>query len=93
MSSSKRDEERAYLVECIRLYRDLPSIWKIKSPDYSNRNKKNLDYKTLLTKYQERYQDATVEDVKEKSNILRTNFRKELKNITSTKRSGLAGTA
>ena len=88
MSSSKRDEERKFLVECIRLYRDLPSLWKIKSADYSNRNKKYLDYKTLLTKYQERYQDATVEDVKKKYNILRTNFRKELKKITSSKRSG-----
>ncbi|KAK7085424.1 hypothetical protein SK128_023018 [Halocaridina rubra] len=88
MSSSKRDEERAFWAECIRLYRDLPFLWKIKSPDYSNRNKKNLDYKTLLTKYQERYQDATVEDVKNKFNILRTNFRKELKIITSSTRSG-----
>ncbi|XP_064115071.1 uncharacterized protein LOC135221178 [Macrobrachium nipponense] len=88
MSSSKRDEERAFLVECIRLYRDLPSLWKVKSPDYTNRNKKNLDYKTLLTKYRERYQDATVENVKKKFNILKTNFRKELKKITSSKRSG-----
>lgn len=88
MSSAKRSEERTFILECIRLYRALPSLWKIKSDEYSNRNKKSQDYKILLHKYQEKYPNATVDDIKKRFNALRTNFRKELRKIASSKKSG-----
>ena len=52
------------MLEVIELYRTLPVLWKIKSEDYSNRAKKTAAYEVLLTKYQEHFKTATVEDLK-----------------------------
>ncbi|XP_066973287.1 uncharacterized protein [Macrobrachium rosenbergii] len=71
----------------IRLYKELPSLWKIKADDYNDHNKKREDYIILFKKYRERYPKAGV-DVKKKFNSLRTNFRKELKKVQSSKKSG-----
>lgn len=79
------------MVEVLGLYRTLPELWKIKSDDYSNRAKKAAAYEVLLTKYQEYFKSATLEDLKKKLNTLRTNFRNELRKIERNSRSG-AGT-
>lgn len=91
MDKSTKENERKFILECIDVYRELPCLWKITSADYSNRSKKEAAYSTLLSKYQERYENATKEDVKRKFNSLRTNFRKELKKISQSEKSG-AGT-
>ncbi|XP_066987477.1 uncharacterized protein [Macrobrachium rosenbergii] len=83
-----KQAEREFLIECIRLYKELPSLWKIKADDYNDHNKKWEDCIILLKKYRERYPKAGVEDVKKKFNSLRTNFRKELKKVQSSKKSG-----
>jgi hypothetical protein len=49
---------------------------------------KNDTYEIVLCKYQERYPDASCEDVKRKLNLLRTNFRKEVKRFVSSKKYG-----
>jgi len=43
MSSSERNEERNFILECIQVYRDHSALWEIKSDDYMDRNKKNHD--------------------------------------------------
>lgn len=53
-----------------------------------DRDKKAQALEKLLQLYKERYQDATTEDVKNKFNSLRTNFRKELKRLKDSKKSG-----
>lgn len=83
-------EEKQFLLEVIDLYRQLPALWKIKSDDYSNRNKKDQAYESLLEKYRERYKEATKDELKKKINSLRTNFRKELKKIKDSGKSGTA---
>ncbi len=62
MAQVKADE-RNFMLEVIELYRKFPAIWKIKSDEYSNRNKKEEAYELLLKKYRERYENATREDL------------------------------
>ncbi|KAK5648277.1 hypothetical protein RI129_003169 [Pyrocoelia pectoralis] len=69
----------------------MPVLWKVKSDEYMDRDKKAQALEQLLTMYQEKFPSATTEDVKNKFNSLRTNFRKELKKIKHSMKSG-AGT-
>ena len=82
-------EEKKFLLELIDVYRNLPSLWKIKSKDYGDRNIKDRDYETLLIEYREYYKEGTKEELKKKLNTLRTNFRKELKKISNSQKSGV----
>nr|CAI5860557.1 unnamed protein product [Callosobruchus analis] len=71
------------------VYRSLPALWGVKSRDYSNRIKKNEQYEELLRKYKGKYPDAEKQQLAKKINSLRTNFRKELKRISDSERSGI----
>jgi hypothetical protein len=84
-------DERKFLLEVIEVYSSLPALWDNKSTDYSNRTKKNEQYDQLLQKYNERYPEADRKALVKKINSLRTNFRKELRRIKNSERSG-AGT-
>ncbi|GFN87926.1 transcription factor adf-1 [Plakobranchus ocellatus] len=88
---SDKEENRTFQLECIDLYKRLPALWKVKSEDYSNRNKKDAAYAVLIEKFQEKYPNYTREDVKKKINSYGTNYRKELKKVQDSERSG-AGT-
>ncbi|KAF5294809.1 hypothetical protein FQA39_LY00293 [Lamprigera yunnana] len=91
MATKEKDEERKFILECIEVYHSLPALWNIKSKDYSNRMKKNEQYNNLLRKYREYYPDADKAQLVKKFNSLRTNFRKEIKRIKDSEKSG-AGT-
>ncbi|XP_050388583.1 uncharacterized protein LOC126807798 [Patella vulgata] len=91
MSDKRRDTDRKFLLEFIETYKSLPALWKIKSDEYSNRDKKADAYKVLLHKYNEQFPGATLEDMKKKLNALRTNFRSELRKMERSAKSG-AGT-
>lgn len=81
---------REFLLEFIELYRTLPSLWKIKSHEYSDRIIKNKAYETLLTKLKEVDPKCSIVTVKKKIDSLRGSFRKELKKINSSSKSGAA---
>lgn len=81
-------EEKKFLLEVIEVYRSLPALWDHGSKDYSNRTKKNEQYEELLKKYQEKYPEADRKALVKKINSLRTNFRKELRRIKNSERSG-----
>lgn len=83
--STWKEEERHFILECLRLYKNLPALWKVKSEEYTDKQKKNDSYDILVEKYRERFPDATREDVKKKINVLRTNFRKELRKTEDSK--------
>ncbi|KAF5279079.1 hypothetical protein FQA39_LY05757 [Lamprigera yunnana] len=91
MATKEKDDEKKFILECIEVYHSLPALWNIKSKDYSNRIKKNEQYNNLLRKYREYYPDADKAQLVKKFNSLRTNFRKELKRIKDSEKSG-AGT-
>lgn len=86
-----RQWSKEFTVDFIELYRNYPCLWRIKSSDYSDRNKRNNAYENLCSKLQEIDETATKETVVKKVDSLRSNFRKELKKIKESKRSG-AGT-
>ncbi|KAL4720622.1 hypothetical protein ACJJTC_015250, partial [Scirpophaga incertulas] len=81
-------KEREFIIECIQLYRELSSLWNVKSKEYHDRDKKKADYETLLSKYKEMFPEASKDDVKKKFNSLRTNYRKELKKHLQSMKSG-----
>lgn len=87
----KKKEDRKFMLEVIETYESLPALWKIKSEDYSNRDKKADAYKVLLEKYREKYPAANVEELKKRLNSMRTNFRSELRKMERSAKSG-AGT-
>lgn len=76
-----RQVDKEHLSEFLGLYRSLPLLWDTQDKDYYNKFKKTKAYKTLLTKYQEKFPHATENDVKKRLNALRTNFRKELRKV------------
>lgn len=78
----------SFITGFIDIYRQLPCLWKIKSKSYSNRFKKNEAYAKLLLYYKEKDPNATIDSVKRKINNLRSTFRKELKKVRKSKRSG-----
>ncbi|CAG9787482.1 unnamed protein product [Diatraea saccharalis] len=82
-SNNGKDMEQKFILECIRLYRDLPALWNMKSKSYYERGKKNASYNILLKKYREVYPDATKLDIRKKFNVLRTNYRKEFRKQNS----------
>lgn len=87
MATGKEDE-RKFILECIEMYKQLPALWNIKSKEYRNKIKKNEQYEHLLHKYREKYPDADKTQLVKKFNSLRTNFRKELKRIKDSEKSG-----
>ena len=52
----------------IKVYQ--PYGWKVKSDDYSNRQKKDAAYAVLVEKFQEKYPNYTKEHVKEKDQFI-----------------------
>ncbi|XP_069359083.1 uncharacterized protein [Maniola hyperantus] len=79
MADRKLDDQKEFLRECIRLYKDLPTLWNVKSKVYYDRDKKDMAYRILLRKYRQWFPKATRNDLKKKLNALRTNYRKELR--------------
>ncbi|CAK1591476.1 unnamed protein product [Parnassius mnemosyne] len=72
----------------IILLETLPELWNPRHKYYTNKYKRQAGYEKLLDVYKKIKPQATVEDVRKKINSLRSNFRRELKKIALSKRSG-----
>lgn len=81
-------QNKQFILEFIELYEAFPCLWKIKSVEYRDRNKRNKAYEELLKKYKDIDKDATVQTVKNKIDSMRASFRRELKKIKDSQRSG-----
>ena len=81
---NKREATLAF----IEAYRSLPELWDTENRNYSNRVKKAAAYDTLIEKLKVLEPDASRESVVKKINNLRSTFRKELKKVNDSKRSG-----
>lgn len=79
---------REFLSDFIDLYRKNECLWKIKSKEYSDKNKKNAAYTILIEKLKEVDSAANKDMVIKKINSLRTCFRKELKKYKNSLTSG-----
>ena len=72
----------------LTLYRAMPSLWKIKSNDYQNRNLRKECYDKLITYCKTMFPNADREFVSRKLQSLRGTFRKEFRKVAASTRSG-----
>ncbi|XP_077137585.1 uncharacterized protein LOC143803691 [Ranitomeya variabilis] len=79
-----------FIREFLEIYRSFPCLWKIKSPEYSNREKRKAGYSKLIELYnlQAPEEQATENVVKKKIQALRTVWRKELNKVLQSSKSG-----
>lgn len=80
-------KNKEQLLNFIEAYRNLPELWDIESPSYSNRIKKAVAYDVLIEKLKPMEPDATRDRIVKKINNLRSTFRKELRKVNDSKRS------
>ncbi|KAM4035727.1 uncharacterized protein ACNLHF_014830 isoform 2-T2 [Anomaloglossus baeobatrachus] len=82
-----------FVRELIELYRSLPCLWLVKSPDYCNKNKKRKAYEKLIALFRQHDPCEKVDEslVRKKIQSLRTVYKKELNKVEKSKKSG-AGT-
>lgn len=83
-----RQCSREFLTDFIALYESFPCIWRVKSKEYSDRDKKAEAYEMLANKFREIDVTANRETVVKKINSLRSVYRKELAKINKSIRSG-----
>lgn len=85
---SVRRNEREVMEEFIEILRGEICLWNTKSRDYHDRDKREAAYQKLLHKLKEYEPKADKESVKRKINNLRSAYRKELRKVNISMRSG-----
>lgn len=76
------------LLQFIEEFRKHECVWKVKSKDYHNREKKEAAHRSLLLVVKGFDSTATKSDVLKKINNIRSAFRKEQRKVTVSQRSG-----
>ncbi|KDR14294.1 uncharacterized protein LOC110834627 [Zootermopsis nevadensis] len=77
-----------FVTKFLEEYRELPVLWKVRSADYSNRAKRDKAWDLLVQFTREKIPDADLQFVKKKVDSIRASFRKELRRVRDSKRSG-----
>ncbi|XP_072002083.1 uncharacterized protein [Engystomops pustulosus] len=77
-----------FIKDFIDMYRSFSCLWKVKSPDYCNRQKKSEAFEKLIKVSRKYYPTADLRFVKHKIQNLRTVYKKELNKVEASKRSG-----
>ncbi|XP_053951077.1 uncharacterized protein LOC128858656 isoform X5 [Anastrepha ludens] len=75
--------EKEFNIELIKLYRSLPLLWDTKHKDHNNRILRTRQYDILLAKYKEMYPNGVRKDLLKKINYLQSNYRRELRRVSS----------
>lgn len=83
MARAKQNQE-----DFIALFRDSPCLWQTSSKDYHDRLKRDAAYKILQEKLKEVDPDANKDCVIKKINNMRSSFRKELKKVKDSMKTG-----
>ena len=85
-----KQNEKDNTLEFISMYRNHECLWRVQCKDYSNKNKRNSALDALLDigLYRKLVPGASKADVLRKINTLRSSFRRELKKINDSKKSG-----
>lgn len=77
-----------FLSRFIEEYRELPCLWKVRCADYMNKMKRDEAWETLLQVTKEKLPEADLNFVKKKVDNIRASFRKELRKVRESSRSG-----
>lgn len=88
MSILLKDKE--FWEDFIDIYRRYPCLWDIKNKEYSNKPAKNSAYSELIEKCKDISPDADKSFVCKRIANMRTAFRRELKKVRDSKRTGCA---
>ncbi|CAI6372741.1 unnamed protein product [Macrosiphum euphorbiae] len=86
--SDTRYWSKEFTLQFIELYKQYPCLWKIKSKDYINKNLKREAYDELTKFCKTTIPEANKDFVIKKIQSFRGSFRKELKKVVDSKRSG-----
>ncbi|XP_071057023.1 uncharacterized protein [Onthophagus taurus] len=81
---------KSFWMEFFEIFRDHKELWKVKSEKYKDKNERLKGYDILLKKYQEKDENATIDTLKKKINTIRTNYRRVLKKVKMSEKSGAA---
>ncbi|XP_026847958.1 uncharacterized protein LOC6598868 [Drosophila persimilis] len=81
--------DRQFWTEFLLLYRSLPAVWKVRSPQYSSRAMKSAGYEQLVGKLREVEPHANRSLVVKKINSFRTNFRRDQRKREQCSEEGL----
>jgi hypothetical protein len=79
-----------FLTKFLEEYREMPVLWQVRSADYSNTTKWDEAWDLLLQLTTEKIPEADFCFVKKNVDSIRSSFRKELRRIRDSKRSGLS---
>lgn len=80
--------DKEFTLHFISMYRDKPLLWKIKSKDYMDKNKRRTAIKEMTNLLRTFRRNITEEEVKKKINILRTSFKRENNKVKKYMASG-----
>ncbi|KAI4459756.1 hypothetical protein MML48_6g00005452 [Holotrichia oblita] len=86
--TDSRNWSKEVVTHFIEMYKSFPCLWKIKSRDYTNRNLKNAAYDKLVEFCKTINPEANRDFVVKKIQSFRGSFRKEIKRVEDSKRSG-----
>jgi hypothetical protein len=88
-NSDTRFMSKGFLTDFIEMYKQHPALWNTKSKDYYNKTLKNKGYNDLVTFCKTVYPFASREFVTKKIQNMRGCFRKELRKVEESLRSGV----
>ncbi|XP_050423502.1 uncharacterized protein LOC126835185 isoform X2 [Adelges cooleyi] len=80
--------ERKLILELIEEYKSYTCLWRIKDPEYKNKELKNEAYESLLVLIRKYNEQCTMDDLKRKIANLRTCYLREFKKVIDAKRYG-----
>jgi hypothetical protein len=79
-----------FLTKLLEEYREMPVLWQVRSASYSNRTKRDEAWDLLVQLTREKIPEAALCFVKNKVDSIRASFRKELRRLRDSKRTGLS---
>lgn len=78
----------AFLTEFIEAFRQYPCLWKVKTDEHRDRNKRDEALSTLLLLTRETVPEANMKFLKSKIESLKQSFRREYRKVKDSMKSG-----
>ena len=88
MASSVSARQKKCIEDFLTIYRSEPCLWQANSEDYRNRDLKTAAYLKLVNKLQEIEPSSTRKSVIKRINNMRSTYRKELKKVRASTKTG-----